>query len=74
MKTITLAILDNSFQANILQGVLSNEGIESFLRNEILSSVFSNISGFQVEIEVFEKDYEKAMEILKRGFPDLIRE
>lgn len=74
MKTILLATLDNSFQANVLQGVLKNEGIESFTKNEVLSSVFGNISGFQMEILVFEKDYEKAMEIFKKGFPQLLKE
>lgn len=74
MKTILLATLDNSFQANVLQGALKNEGIESFTKNEVLSSVFGNISGFQMEILVFEKDYEKAMEIFKKGFPQLLKE
>lgn len=74
MKTILLTTLDNSFQANVLQGALKNEGIESFTKNEILSSVFGNISGFQMEILVFEKDYEKAMEIFKKGFPQLLKE
>lgn len=74
MKTILLATLDNRFQANVLQGALKNEGIESFTKNEVLSSVFGNISGFQMEILVFEKDYEKAMEIFKKGFPQLLKE
>lgn len=74
MKTILLTTLDNSFQANVLQGALKNEGIESFTKNEVLSSVFGNISGFQMEILVFEKDYEKAMEIFKKGFPQLLKE
>lgn len=73
MKTVLLATLDNSFQANILQNVLENEGIESFTKNEVLSSVFGNISGFQMEVLVYEKDYEKAVEILKKGFPHLLK-
>lgn len=74
MKTVLLSTLDNNFQANILQDVLRNEGIESFLKNEVLSSVFGNIPGFQIEIYVEEKDYEKAKEILKNGFPELVGE
>lgn len=70
MKTVFLATLDNSSQAGILQGALRNEGIESFMRNEVISSVL-NTPGFQIEIEVLEKDYEKAMEILIKGFPYL---
>ena len=47
-------------QAHIFQGALENEGIESLLHNENLSSLLkscvSNISG--VDIFVYEKDYE----------------
>lgn len=71
MKTIVLTTLPNNYQASILKDILFNEGIVSFLRNETLSSVFSNISGFQIQILVFEKDYEKAFDILKKGFPEL---
>lgn len=71
MNTIILATLENTIQASILRDVLENEGIESFVRNEILSSVFGNVQGFQVEVLVFEEDYDKALEIFKRGFPDL---
>lgn len=72
MRTVLLSTLENSFQANILQDRLREEGIESFLKNEVLSGVFGNISGFQIEIYVDEKDYEKAEAILKEGFPELV--
>ena len=72
MKTIILATLPNSFQAHILKDALQNEGITSFMRNETLSSVLNFIPGFQIEILVFEKDYEKAFDILERGFPQLV--
>lgn len=72
MKTVLLSILDNSFQASLLQGVLNNEGIESFLKNEILSSVLGNISGFKIQIFVYENDFERAWNILKEGFPELV--
>ena len=49
METIYLATLDNEFQATLLQDLLRNDGIESFLKNEIISSVL-NIPGFQREI------------------------
>lgn len=71
MKTVYLATLENSSQASILQSALLNEGIESFLKNEILSTVI-NTPGFQIEIEVLEEDYEKALEVLKNGFPYLV--
>ena len=72
METILLSTADNNVQASLLQSALRNEGIESFLRNEHLSTVFGNIPGFQIEIYVFESDYEKAKEVLKNGFPELL--
>ncbi|GKG75212.1 DUF2007 domain-containing protein [Parabacteroides sp. AM58-2XD] len=72
METILLSTADNNVQASLLQSALRNEGIESFLRNEHLSTVFGNIPGFQIEIYVFESDYEKAKEVLKNGFPELV--
>ena len=72
METILLSTADNNVQASLLQSELRNEGIESFLKNEHLSTVFGNIPGFQIEIYVFESDYEKAKEVLKNGFPELV--
>lgn len=72
MRTVLLSTLENSFQANILQDRLREEGIESFLKNEVLSGVFGNISGFQIEIYIDEKDYEKAEGILKEALPELV--
>ncbi len=72
METVLLSTANNSVQANLLQSVLRNEGIESFLKNEHLSTVFGNIPGFQIEIHVLESDYERAKEILKNGFPELV--
>ena len=66
METILLSTADNNVQASLLQSALRNEGIEH------LSTVFGNIPGFQIEIYVFESDYEKAKEVLKNGFPELV--
>lgn len=72
MKTVLLVTLDSDFQAKILQGSLANEEIESFTKNEFLSSVLTNIPGFQIEVHVLEEDYERAMELVKEGFPELL--
>ena len=37
METVYLATLDNDFQATLLSDLLRNDGIESFLKNEIIS-------------------------------------
>ena len=46
METILLSTADNNVQASLLQSALRNEGIESFLKNEHLSTVFGNIPGY----------------------------
>lgn len=74
MKTVFLSTLDNSFQAGLLKDLLMNEGIESFFKNENMSTVLGNIPGFQLEIYVFEKDCERAQEILKEALPELVGE
>lgn len=74
MKTVFLSTLDNSFQAGLLKDLLMNEGIESFFKNENMSTVLGNIPGFQLDIYVFEKDYERAQEILKEALPELVGE
>lgn len=74
MKTVFLSTLENSFQAGLLKDLLINEGRESFFKNENISNVLGNISGFQLEIYVFEKDYERANEILKEALPQLVGE
>ena len=56
MKTVYLVTLNDNTQASIVKDVLQNEGIEVFTKNEILSTVL-NIPGFQIELEVDEKDY-----------------
>ena len=73
MKTVHLVTLENISQAHIVQDILQNEGIESFTKNEVISSVI-NTPGFQLELEVFEEDYERALEITKKGFPYLFNE
>ena len=73
MKTVYLATMQNSFQAYLLKDVLDSEGIVSFMRNETISSVYS-IPGMEIEILVFEEDYEKAKEIYDKAFPELSEE
>lgn len=74
METVFLSTVENSFQAEVLKDLLINEDIESFFKNENISTVLGNIPGFQIEIYVFEEDYERAKEILKEAFPQLVGE
>lgn len=74
MERVYLSTLNNSFQAGMLKDLLLNEGIESFFKNENISTVLGNIPGFQIEIYVYEKDYARAYEILRKALPELVGE
>ena len=68
MKTVLLISCDNAIQAHIFQGALENEGIPSVLKNEEMGNFFSYnrvIGG--VDILVYERDLERAREILERN-------
>lgn len=69
MKTVKLITCNDAAQAHIIQGALENEGIESILQNENMSTVFrgliQNIAG--VNILVADVDYEKAIEVLRQN-------
>ncbi len=56
----------DSFQAQMVKNLLENEGIESFLKNEIIarSPVFRGGSG--VKIMISELDYENAKSIVEK--------
>ena len=61
---------DSATQAHIVQGALQNEGIDSMLRNENMSTL---LAGLQVgdltgvDILVGEKDYEAAISLLEQN-------
>lgn len=67
MKTVRLITCNDAVGAHILQGALENEGIESILHNENLSTLLRgyvhDISG--VDILVGEADYERAVQVLR---------
>ena len=60
MKTVKLITCDDAFQAHIIQGALANEGIDSLLHNENMSTLLRgfvhDISG--VDVLVADCDYE----------------
>ncbi len=68
---VYLATLNDYVQAAMVKDVLANEGIDSLLKNETLSTIW-NCPCFQAEIYVAEQDYGKAYAILQEGFPGLI--
>ena len=68
MELKHLATLDNSMQTLMLCDLLSNEGIETIVRNQVLTSV---IPGFQEEVYVLSDDYEQALRLMRKAFPYL---
>ena len=70
MKIVKLITCDSATQAHIVQGALQNEGIDSMLRNENMSTL---LAGLQVgdltgvDILVGEKDYEAAISLLEQN-------
>ena len=69
MKTLKLITCDDAFQAHIIQGALANEGIDSLLHNENMSTLLRgfvhDISG--VDVLVADCDYEAAMQLLRQN-------
>lgn len=64
-KTVELTICKNSWHAHVLQGALENVGIPSMLQNELSASVaLQGMVNAGIQIFVFEKDLERAKEIL----------
>lgn len=69
MRTVRLITCNDSFQAQVIQGALNNEGIASVLHNvhtsDVLRGFDSSVTG--VDILVYENDYEKARSLLKEN-------
>lgn len=72
MKTVTLTTFKSDVRAHMLQDILKNEGIDSMLQGENTAQVLAYIPGMEIQVLVFEKDYERAREILKNSFPDKV--
>lgn len=74
MKTVILTTFRSDVRAHMLQDMLKNAGIESMLQGENTAQVLAYIPGMEIQVLVFEEDYERAREILKAGFPDRVEE
>lgn len=67
MATIILTTCNNTFEANLLKGMLENNGIRSFLINENFSNLmpqFNGMLGAGVQIRIEESDLERANELI----------
>lgn len=70
MKTIKLTTFKSDVRARMLQDILKNEGIESMLQGENTAQVMGYIPGMDIQVLVFDKDYERARQVLQDSFPD----
>lgn len=70
MKTVTLTTFKNDVRAHMLQDILKDEGIESMLQGENTAQVLGHIPGMDIQVLVFDNDYERARQILQDSFPD----
>ena len=61
-KWVTLITSNKSYQLNIIEGRLSENGIQSVIINKIDSS-YLNLG--EAELNIKESDFERAKEILK---------
>ena len=67
MKTIILTTCNNSFEANLIKGMLENNGIKSFVLNENASSLLPHLNGIMgagVQVMIDASDLETAKELI----------
>ena len=65
MKTVKIASYSNSFNAGLMKSALESEGIKAFLANENITQTMTHLAGMTgVQLFVFEKDAERALEII----------
>ena len=64
MKFITIKSSHYEAELYALQGLLESEGITCFLKNQHTTSIMSHMVNFQVELQVLDSDYEKAIEVM----------
>jgi len=68
MKTVILTTCKDSFEANLVKGLLEDNGIRSFLTNENTSNVmpqYTGMMGFGVQVMIDESDLKNAQELIK---------
>ena len=68
-KLVTIAEYESGFEAELAKVTLDNSGIESVIFGEDLVVNMPTIEPIQIELQVFEKDAERAKEILSKVEP-----
>jgi len=63
-KLVSIAEFEGSFDAELAKLALENAGIESVVFGEDLVTALPHINAIRVELQVFERDVEKAKQVL----------
>lgn len=69
MKTVKLISVGSAFEANIIKGLLENDGIACILHNENSNQFLKGYVMVDVDIFVYEDDYEAARKIVDEHNP-----
>ncbi len=67
MNTAILTTCNNAVEANLIKGMLENNGIECFLTNENFSGLMPNYNGIMgsgVQVIIDENDMDRAKELI----------
>ena len=68
-KLVTIGEFESSFAAELAKLALDNAGIESVVLGDNLPVNLPEIEAIRIELQVFEKDAEKAKEVLAKQEP-----
>ena len=64
-RLITIAVFENSLEAEIARGKLEDSGIRSVIVGQDAANLYGLPAVGFIELQVFEEDADKAFEILK---------
>lgn len=64
-KIVEIARFQQLDKAQILVALLKSEGIDCYIRNEIITQVLSHIDVGGARVEILEQDVPRALEIMK---------
>jgi hypothetical protein len=70
MDTVKLISVGSAFEANLIKGQLEAQGISCVLHNEITNQTLKGYLQIDVDIFVYEKDYERASQIVDSVRPE----
>lgn len=66
-KLVTLLSTLTPSEANLIKSMLTSEGIEVFLQDEIMSQIYPSTLLGGIKLQVWEQDVETVTDFLKEG-------